>query len=89
MNNICALNKNQTTCLPDKSIKTIASNFINNTNKSTDTIINELSKKSENCQNLDNTQHKELCILKNIQKDNNTNKTLARSSTKLRPRPSP
>ena len=76
MNNICALNKNQTTCLPDKSIKTIASNFINNTNKSTDTIINELSKKSENCQNLDNTQHKELCILKNIQKDNNTNKNI-------------
>ena len=30
MNNICALNKDQTTCLPDKSIKLIASNYLNN-----------------------------------------------------------
>lgn len=75
-NNICALNKNQTTCLPEKSIKNIASNFINNTNKSSDKIIDELSKKNEKCEDLDNVQHKELCILQNIQKDNSTNKNI-------------
>lgn len=77
MNNICALNKDQTTCLPDKSIKLIASNYLNNIKKlDTKLIINKLSEQNESCKNLDNLQEKELCILENIKKDNNTNSNI-------------
>jgi len=78
MNNICALNKDQSTCLPTKSLKLIASNYLDNVQKlNSNIIIQKLSNNSETCKNLNNAQEKELCILQHIKKDNKTNSKIA------------
>lgn len=74
MNNICILNKKQSTCLPDKAIRSIASNFISDMDElNTNEIIDTLSKHNEVCSKLTNIKEKELCIIQNIKKDNNSN----------------
>lgn len=48
--NICALNKNQNTCLPNNSIKLIGSHFIDKVdNLSKEEIIDKLSENDNKC----------------------------------------
>lgn len=73
--NICALNKNQNTCLPDNSIVLIGSNFIDNvTNLSKEDIIHKLSENDNKCKSENNLKKKELCILETIKNDNDNEK---------------
>ena len=70
--NICALNKNQNTCLPDNSIKVIGSHFIDKVdNLSKEEIIDKLSENDNKCKSEKDLKKKELCILESIKNDNN------------------
>jgi len=70
MTSLCALNKNTETCISKPVLKSLAKQYIpESINSSNKIIIEKLSQNSE-CGKLDTLQQKEICILKNIKKDN-------------------